>query len=277
MSEDIQHILKNWSYDPAKDLTVRLINGDDGTPKIQMRVDMGIIQMELDGNPAGENPEGFESGLEYYENERKQYESGSVNDYYSLSSEDFQKLRREGVQYYYRYLSLMKLEDFERVVRDTDRNLRLFSFVKKYAASEMDRWALDQFRPYVIMINTRAKASLALRKNSASGIEKTVEFFDHGIGRIINFYKEYGLSSEIDNSIELSVLKALKAEFLSKSPDTLQEKLQRAIREERFEDAALIRDEIRTKRKKSRRQKGGGTEAQRKKSHPLWIGDIKAM
>ncbi len=256
MNEDIKHILKNWNYDPAKDLTVRLINGDDGTPKIQMRIDMGIIQMELDGNPAGENPEGFESWLEYYENERKQYESGSVNDYYSLSSEDFQKLRREGVQYYYRYLSLMELEDFERVVRDTDRNLRLFSFVKKYAASEMDRWALDQFRPYVIMINTRAKASLALRENSASGIEKAVEFFDHGIGRIINFYKEYGLSSEIDNSIELSVLKALKSEFLSKSPDTLQEKLQKAIREERFEDAALIRDKISVKKKKEKRQKG---------------------
>ena len=256
MSEDIQHILKNWSYDPAKDLTVRLINGDDGTPKIQMRIDMGIIQMELDGNPAGENPEGFESWLEYYENERKQYESGSVNDYYSLSSEDFQKLRREGVQYYYRYLSLMELEDFERVVRDTDRNLRLFSFVKKYAASEMDRWALDQFRPYVIMINTRAKASLALRENSASGIEKAVEFFDYGIGRIIKYYKEYGLSSEIDNSIELSVLKALKSEFLSKSPDTLQEKLQKAIREERFEDAALIRDKISVKKKKEKRQKG---------------------
>jgi len=106
------------------------------------------------------------------------------------------------------------------------------------------------------MINTRAKASLALRGNSASGIEKTVEFFDHGIGRIINFYKEYGLSSEIDNSIELSILKALKSEFLSKSPDNLQEKLQRAIREERFEDAALIRDEIGSKRKKGRRQKG---------------------
>jgi len=255
MSEDIQHILKNWSYDPAKDLTVRLINGDDGTPKIQMRIDMGLIQMELDGNPIGENPEGFESWLEYYENEQKQYESGSVNDYYSLSSEDFQKLRREGVQYYYRYLSLMELEKFKRVVSDTDRNLRLFSFVKKYAASEMDRWALDQFRPYVIMINTRAKAALALREDPAPGINKALEFFNFGIDRIINFYKEYGLSSEIDNSIELSVLKALKSEFLIKSPDTLQEKLQKAIREKRFEDAALIRDKISVKKKKEKRHK----------------------
>jgi len=255
MSEDIKHILKNWKYNPAKDLTVRLINGDDGKPKIQMRIDMGLIQMELDGNPAGENPEGFESWLEYYEDKQKQYETSNVNDYYSLGSEEFIKLRREGVQYYYRYLSLMELEDFERVVRDTDRNLRLFAFVKKYASSEMDRWALDQFRPYVIMINARAKASLALRENSASGIDKAMEIFDFGIGNIIDFYKEYGLSSEIDNSVELSVLKALKSEFLRKSPETLQEKLQKAIREERFEDAALIRDEIRKKRKKGRRQK----------------------
>ena len=249
MSEDIQHILKNWNYDPAQDIMVRLINGDDGKPKIQMRIDMGLIQMELDSNPAGENPEGFESWLEYYEDKQKQYESSNVNDYYSLSSEEFIKLRREGVQYYYRYLSLMELEDFERVVRDTDRNLRLFAFVKKYASSEMDRWALDQFRPYVIMINARANAALALREDPASGIDKAIEFFDFGIGSIIDFYKEYGLSSEIDNSIELSVLKALKSEFLRKSPETLQEKLQKAIREERFEDAALIRDKIRTKRK----------------------------
>jgi len=250
MSDDIKHILKNWNYNPAKDITVRLIRGDDGKSRIQMRIDMGLIQMELDGNPAGENPEGFESWLEYYENEQRQYESSNVDDYFSLSSDDFKKLHREGVQYYYRYLCLLELEDYKRVIRDTERNLRLFAFVKRYASSEMDRWALDQFRPYVIMINARAKAALTLNEDTISGIEKALEFFDFGIGSIIDFYKEYGLSSEIDNSIELSILKALKTEFLSKSPETLQEQLHKAVREERFEDAAVIRDEIRSKRRK---------------------------
>jgi hypothetical protein len=249
MSDDIRQILENWNYDSTKNLTVRLINGDDGKTRIQMRIDMGLIQMELDGNPSGEKTEGFESWLEYFEHEQKQYESSNVDDYFSLSSDEFKKLHREGVQYYYRYLSLMELEDFERVVRDTDRNLRLFAFVKKYAASEMDRWALDQFRPYVIMMNARAKAALILREDPEDGINKAIEFFDFGVGNIIDFYNEYGLSSEIDNSIELSILKALKTEFLSKSPETFQEKLQKAIREERFEDAAMIRDEIRKKNK----------------------------
>lgn len=249
MSDDIKHILKSWSYNPEEDITVRLIDGEDGTGKVQMRIDVGLIQVELDGNPAGENVEGFESWLEYYENNKKIYESSKVDDYFSLSSEDCKKLRREGIQYYYRYLSLMKLEDFKRVVRDTERNLRLFAFVKKFATKEMDRWALDQFRPYVIMINTRALAALVIRENTASYREKAIELCDEGIGRIIAFYKEYGISSEIDNSLELSILRALKSEFLRASPETLEEKLQNAIREERFEDAALIRDKIKGKRK----------------------------
>ena len=249
MGEDIGHILKNWKYNPDEDITVRLVDGDDGTKKIQMRIDMGLIQMEIDGHPAGENIEGFESWLEYYENSRKQYEKGKIDDFFSLTSEDCRKLRHEGVQYYYRYLSLMKLQDFERVLRDTKRNLRLFAFVKKYAASEMDRWALDQFRPYVIMMNTRANTSITLKKNPTSGLEKALEDCNKGIEQIINFYKEYGITSEMDNSIELSILNALKSEFLKNIPETLEEKLQNAIKEERFEDAAKIRDMMKVKRK----------------------------
>ncbi len=248
MSNDIKHILKNWGYVHGDDITVRLIEGDDGKSKVQMRIDMGLIQMELDGNPAGENAGKFESWLEYYENNQKQYESGKVDDYFSLNSDDCRKLHHEGIQYYYRYLSLMKLEDFDRVVRDTERNLRLFAFVKKYASKEMDRWVLDQFRPYVIMVNTRAKVSLILRESSASYREKAINLCDSGISRIIAFYKEYGISSEIENSFELSILKTLKSEFLHEGSETLKEKLQNAIKEERFEDAALIRDKIRRKK-----------------------------
>lgn len=248
MNEDIEHILQNWPYEPDEDLIVRVIETAEG-PGLQMRIDMGIIQMKLDGHPTGEKPEDFESWLKYYEKQKKQYESGKVDDYFTLSGDDCKKLRREGIQYYYRYLSLMKLEDYSRVVRDTERNIRLFAFVKKYAASEMDRWALDQFRPYIIMMNTRAKASIQLKENPKTGIDEAVELFNRGIGKIIEFYKEYGISSEIDTSVELSILKALKSEFIRKSPLTLEEELDRAINEERFEDAADIRDRIQKNQK----------------------------
>ncbi len=247
MSDDIGHILTAWKYDPGEDLIVRVIHGDDGRPKLQMRVDMGIIQMEMDGHPAGEHPQGEDSWLEYYERLEREYEASEVDDYFSLDDEDAQHLQQEGVQYYYRYLSLMQLEDYPRVVRDTERNLRLFAFAKKYAVNEVDRWALDQYRPYVIMMNARARAALVLRSDPAGGIDRAVEYLDTGIGKIIAFYNEYNLAPEIENSVELSILKSLKREFLRLRPREvpLEEQLEQAIREEQFEEAARIRDLIR--------------------------------
>ena len=249
-NEDIGHILKSWPYDPDEDLIVRIIESDIG-PKLQMRIDMGIIQMELDGNPIEESPEGFDSWFEYYKHLQKKVESNNVDDFFTLSDEDCMKLRREAVHYYYRYLCLMKLEDFERVIRDTDRNCRVFAFVKRYASSEMNRWALDQYRPYVIMMNTRARASLTIKEHPETGIEKAVIFIDSGIEGIIEFYKEYGLTSEMENSLELSILKTLKTEFLRNIPESLEDQLARAIGEERFEDAAELRDIIQSKHKKN--------------------------
>ncbi|MFC1694002.1 UvrB/UvrC motif-containing protein [Candidatus Latescibacterota bacterium] len=243
MNDNIEHILKNWPYDPDDDLTVRIIDFGD-SQKLQMRIDMGVIQMELDGNPTGEKPENEESWFEYYMKRKKQIEKNQVNDFFSLNEDDCKKLRREAVQYYYRYLCLMKLGDYRRVIRDTYRNLRLFAFIKKYASSEMDRWALDQYRPYVIMMNTRARASLAIKNNPKSGMVKSLDYINRGIGKIVKFYEEYGIASEMENSLELSVLKALKEEFLLDLPLSLEEQLQKAVKEERFEDAAILRDKI---------------------------------
>ena len=53
----------------------------------------------------------------------------------------------------------------------------------------------------------------------------------------------------MENSMELSILKALKNEFLRINPPSpsYEEELERAVREERFEDAAVLRDKIRQK------------------------------
>ena len=53
----------------------------------------------------------------------------------------------------------------------------------------------------------------------------------------------------MDNSIELSILNTMKTEFLKKMPETLEEKLEKAVKEERFEDAAKIRDIMKTRKK----------------------------
>ena len=66
LSKDITPILAGWDYDPDE-LQVRIVAGDDGRDKIQMRIDLGLIQMELTAGPTAQRPDGFESLLDYHE------------------------------------------------------------------------------------------------------------------------------------------------------------------------------------------------------------------
>ena len=50
MSKDITNILAGWDFNPDE-LQVRIIPGDDGRERIQMRLDLGVLQMELAGRP----------------------------------------------------------------------------------------------------------------------------------------------------------------------------------------------------------------------------------
>ena len=65
MDRDISEILKSWDYQ-SNTLIIRKIEGDDGKEKIQIRIDLGILQMEAEGRPDGKIPHSAESLLEYY-------------------------------------------------------------------------------------------------------------------------------------------------------------------------------------------------------------------
>jgi len=73
MSQDLTHILEGWDYDPD-DVRVRLVEGEDGCRKVQLRVDLGVLQMEMDGRPDGFRPEGHESWLDYYEHAQQAHD-----------------------------------------------------------------------------------------------------------------------------------------------------------------------------------------------------------
>ena len=70
--------------------------------------------------------------LEHYET-LAAAESEGKGDSFKLNAEDCMKLHQEGVQPYHRYVAFFQLQNFEAVIRDTKRNLRLFDFVARYA------------------------------------------------------------------------------------------------------------------------------------------------
>jgi len=242
---DISPQLRSWEYDIRQDMMVRRIMGIDGRPKIQMRLDLGILQMEEDGRPDGKRPHGKPSLLDYFESivfkmEKKYGSSKNFN----LDRDDCYALQQEGIQYYYRYLCFFQLGDYQRAERDTARNLRMFDFVKKYAQEKTLAEEFEQYRPYVMMMNTRAKVLNALK---AKNTNQAVSEINHGINKIENIYSQRDSSGKQPKT-ELSFLRNWAEEIVKHSVPTrkqrLVEELKIAVENEEYEKAAKIRDKL---------------------------------
>ena len=168
---DLNDLLEGWPHEPGQ-VKARKIVGRDGSEKIQLRIDLGLIQMELNGRPDGVRPHGFESLLHYHQ-AKSAVKTGDQE--YTLTESEVAALQQEGAQYYHRYLSLFQLRDFQNVIRDTERNLEMLDFVSEHATDEDSKWNLEQFRPYVIMMNTRARASLELKDGNTGEAVQWIE------------------------------------------------------------------------------------------------------
>jgi len=242
---DITPVLKSWEYDAQQDMMVRRIKGINRRVKIQMRLDLGILQMEQEGRPDGKRPHRKESLLGYFmdivdELERKY---GTAADF-TLDKEDCYALQQEGVQYYYRYLCFFQLGDYKRAERDTARNLRLFDFVKKYALDKKYIEEFEQYRPYVMMMNTRAKVLSALKSKDTP---RAMDEIRDGIDKIEDVYKE-GDVVYSKQKTEVTFLKSWADEIIkSYTPSKKQrlaEELKVAVENEEYEKAAKIRDKL---------------------------------
>lgn len=247
---DLTRALEEWPYEPGQ-INVRLIDGEDGTPKIQMRLDLGILQMEVSGRPDGQRPYGCESLLEYYETEADERAHGdevAEGDAggFTLSPEDCRLLREEAVQYYHRYISLMVLGEFDGVIRDTSRNLRLLDFTREFAEEEDDQQILEQFRSYISMMRARALASLMVESNEPKAALLAIDF---GLEHLKKLYDETGQANDYEGASEVQLLRGMRDELSLKLPPSakaeLKERLRKAIEEENYRLAAILRDELR--------------------------------
>lgn len=247
-SKDITPFLKGWDFEPGT-INVRKISGSDGRAKLQMRLDLGLLQMELSGRPDGTRPHGFESLLEYYEAQLVDYKRQHGTEMgFTMTGDQCQSLREEAAMYYQRYLSLFVLEDFSGVVRDTARNLRVLDLCGKFAEDEQDRLFLEQYRPYITMMNARASASMLLQEGKVGDALRRVR---EGMESIKTFFDEFGQPEAYAQSNEVRVLKRLARDIRRKIPvdpmTKLHNQLQRAVKAERYEEAAKLRDEIKRK------------------------------
>lgn len=307
---DLFPILHDWPFEPGT-INVRVIQGLDQLPKIQVRLDLGIIQMNIDGRPDGQRPHGFSSLLEYLEARLDEGEyrpsdepfdpanpetapedtldagvdaeagnadptapptegeaDGDFEGHFdgddpppfstsdqpgdaespviSLDADTCRALREEAAQYYHRYVALLVLEDFEGVIRDTSRNLRVADLCREYAEDDRDRAMLEQVRPYIIMMRTRAIAGQALKDDIPKAAIAAV---DDGLDALRTHYAQIDEPEEFEQSSEAQSLRQMRDALIPKLPVSqkteLRERLHEAIRKENYELAAILRNELR--------------------------------
>ena len=242
MSLDLNTILKDWPHENGN-VKVRKIAGLDGREKLQLRVDLGVLQMEMIGRPDGQRPHNCESLLEYHQ--RRAVRAAEKGEDYELTPEECAELQQEGIQYYHRYLSLFQINDFAGVVRDTQRNLDLFTFVTEHTDRDELSWSLQQFRPYVLMMNTRAKASILLAQGRFGEAMSEIE---RGRDAIAEFFQHSNFPELVSKSSEIAFLDEWLEEVKTKRPlsklEIMQREMETAIGKELYERAAELRDAI---------------------------------
>jgi hypothetical protein len=247
MNFDISHLLEAWDYQPGQ-VAVRKFKTKDGTEKIQLRVDLGLLQMNVAGRPDGKRPFGRESLFEHFQArlEKQRRPRSGTGDTFVLKAEDCAKLQQEAIQYHHRYICLFQLEDYEAVIRDTDRNAAVFDFVDEYAESDELAWSLQQFRPQLLMMQIRARGMKALRNDKYADAIAVIE---RGLQELRVFYREHSRHDLVEQSGEINSLETWLQEVQLMRPLSERERLERAlteaVRQEDYEKAARVRDALR--------------------------------
>ncbi|MDA3874617.1 MAG: UvrB/UvrC motif-containing protein [Kiritimatiellae bacterium] len=250
---NITPLLKDWDFDPSR-VTARLVEIEDQElQEVQLRLDLGILQMKLNGRPDGEHPHGYESALKYFRQKiLTERRSG-----YRLDGDACAELQQECVQVYYRYLALMVLKDYDRVIRDTEHSMEIFNLVEKYAESEDIMWDFLQFKPYVIMMRARAKAEkLAAEVN----MDEAIEVIESGMNEIEAFLIKMEDDPDcLEDCQDLSMLEEMITDLRERGDDenpvvALKQKLHNAVHMENYEEAAKLRDSIRKMETEAERQ-----------------------
>lgn len=252
MNFDISQLLDSWDYQ-AGQIVVRKFKGKDGKEKIQLRVDLGLLQMNACGRPDGKLPCGHESLLEHFQARLQKFkaEHSDSDDGFKLSAEDCARLQQEAIQYHHRYICLFQLKEYDSVLRDTQRNIEVFDFVERYAEHPELAWALQQLRPQLLMMQIRALGSKRMDGNDYDGAIRAVE---EGLEEIRTFYREHGRTDLIEQSGEIQSLEGwiqeLQKEHRNHKPlsekEKLEHALQDAVKREDYEKAAAVRDALKS-------------------------------
>ena len=245
---NIDEILKAWPFDPQS-VNVRLLELSH-RQVLQMRVDMGVLQLETDGRPDGNKFNGQKTYFDFL-----QQTSSKAADEFELSDDVCMEIDREFVQFYHRRVCWLQLKEFGKAVKDADHTLGLMDFCKSHSPDEQWTVSHEQYRPFVLYHRTRAAALSHLniedeaddvKTSDLSSVELAIEEVNEGLEKLHELFVEYEADEQFEEDDLVGRLRELREGMRDKYDVgmTLKEQLAAAISNEDYELAASLRDQL---------------------------------
>jgi len=226
-ARDIDALLASWPFRPGE-VNARMVKAAGGREVIQMRVDMGLLQLETEFRPDGERPGGADTYFDYLVGEVIR-----EGDDFELSDEQCTEADREFVQFYHRRVCWLSLREYARAAKDADHSLAFMDFVREHSPDE--EWTLshEQYRPFVLFHRVQAGALAALEDD---GPEAAICEINAGLDRFRDLFEEYDAADQFAEDELVLRLEEMRENVRSRYDVgfTLDEQLAEAVRAENY-------------------------------------------
>jgi hypothetical protein len=252
MRRDIDDALQGWTHDPEPgEILARELRARDGRPVLQVRIELGLLQLEVEGRPDGTRPHGFPTYLDYLLDracDKRRRRSSSISTW-RMTAEQCTEVDREFFQFYHRRVAWLSLRRYDKAVKDADHTLALMDLVARHAPDPEYVAHHEKYRGLVLFHRTQAAALGALDRRQP---DEAIDQVRSGI-RGLNSHRMCWLTEheeeEVPNEALVEQLQRLEADIRKNFAveKTLQEQLDEAVADEDYERAASIRDLIRAR------------------------------
>ncbi len=250
MRRDIDEALQGWPYEPEpREVVAREVRARDGRMVLQIRIELGIMQLEVDGRPDGVRPHNFATYLDYLRHRAaaRGLAPGGKAPSWTMEQVHCMEADREFVQFYHRRVAWLALQRYDKALRDADHTLALMDFVARHAPTPEYIASHERFRGLVLFHRTQALAALGLERRKP---EESIDSVHDGIAKLSAHGETWSVDHEGEELVNESLieqLKVLETEIRKNFAvsKTLKEQLDEAVAIEDYERAARIRDLIR--------------------------------
>ena len=192
--EALDGALAVLEYD--EDNQIRVLQRDDGREVVVVQANsFNVSRLYVTGRPDGRRVEGYDSYFDLVRDKlRAHKEERGADVGFEMDEEDWALLFAESYDRYLRYLFFSGLDRWEDVKRDTDENLIVCAWAIRYAEDEM-AWKVYQHKGYILMMNSIARAELALEDEDEPLADREIA---RGIDKIGAFCRECMLTEHED-------------------------------------------------------------------------------